>query len=250
MSRARTPRLAGPLAAAALLAAGCAHLPVLLELPEAPTAAGLQVRCHAVGPTRALRAVHTLEARLPLGQTSAMLGVSAADPLRGRLRAALVSAEGLTLFEGLRGDGGRIRVLRALPPLDGPDFGPALLDDVALVLLAPRGPTLRMGRLETGEAVCRAPVRSARWPGGVLDVLPEAADGGAALRLYDGDERLVREVHLAGRLPSGLYQRMRLEAFGPGGYRLDLTLLEHEPLDPTDPLFEEDAAPERGEEMP
>jgi hypothetical protein len=231
-------RILGPLALG-LLATACAHLPELYELPEAPTAAGLQRRCHAVGPVRTLRAVHTIEARLPLGQTSSMLGVSAADPLRGRLRAALVSAEGLTLFEGLRSDGGQIRVLRAVPPLDGPDFGPMLLDDVALLLLAPRGPTLRMGRLESGEAVCRAPARSAAWPGGILDVLPEAVDGGAALRLYDGDEALRREVHLSGRTPSGLYQHMRLEAFGPGGYTLELTLLESEPMSPDDPLFEE-----------
>ncbi|HOX43782.1 MAG TPA: hypothetical protein PK668_09290 [Myxococcota bacterium] len=227
-----------------LLAPACAHLPELYELPEAPTAAGLQQRCHEVGPAAAFRAVHAIEARLPLGQASAMLGVSAADPLRGRLRAALVSAEGLTLFEGLRGDGGRIRVLRAVPPLDGPDFGPMLLDDVALLLLAPRGPTLRMGRMRSGEGVCRAPVRSAVWPGGVLDVLPEATDGGAALRLYDGDESLRREVHLSGRTPAGLYQRMRLEAFGPGGYSLELTLLESEPMDPDDPLFEANEPPE------
>jgi hypothetical protein len=218
---------------------GCAHLPALAPFADAGEEEEARNRCEAVAPRIAFRAVHTLDARLPFERGSAMIGVSAADPESGRLRAALVSAEGLTLFEGARDEAGQTRILRAVPPLDAPDFGPMLFDDVALVLLMPRGSWHLLGRNDQGWATCRAQARSWSYPGGTLDVTPEA-DGRVVLRLYDRHHHLQREVRQAERNEFGLFGRVRLEAPGVGGYVLLLRLLESEPLFPDDPALVED----------
>ena len=162
-----------------------------------------------------------------------MVGASLVDPPAARLRAVLMSVEGLTLFDATAA-GADLTVHRAVPPLDDPDFGAGLVADVALALLAPQGPGPLPGRLPDGRAACR----HLRADGAVLDLLPAAAAEPARVDRYAVNEDLIRRVVFedpGGAL--GLAGRIRLTAPGVVGYRLELTLLEAEPVTPSEELF-------------
>lgn len=215
------------------LAGGCAGLPALVPLQPGPEQAALIQRCERFHPRKAFRAVHAIEATLPMDQASSVIGASLVDPAGGRFRAVLMSVEGLTLFDALA-SGTNLTIYRAVPPLDEADFGLGLMDDVALALLPPRGGPPILGTLPGGRAVCRS-----RGPdGGVIDLLPAEGDAPGTLQRYDPDQNLVRRVVLFGPAgPLGLAGRILLTAPGVIGYHLELKLLEASALIPSDDLF-------------
>jgi hypothetical protein len=168
--------------------------------------------------------LHRIEAHLPLDNGAVMLGATVMDPPGRRFTSALVSTEGLTLLEAARLDADPTdRVFRAVPPLDRPGFAGGLLDDVELVLLPPRGPLFEIGRLPDDRLVCRFRGRGAE----VIDVVPAAA-GEFEVSRYDPQGRLLRKASARGPAESGLNRQIRIEAFGAGGYTLNLTLIEVE----------------------
>ncbi|MBN2495427.1 MAG: hypothetical protein JXR96_12605 [Deltaproteobacteria bacterium] len=199
-----------------LLASACAGLPSLRPLAEVSERARLAALCEAAYPRQAFQAVHAIQADLPGGRASSLIGAVDIDPREVRFRAVLVSVEGLTLFDASLSRSG-IEILRAVAPLDDPAFGRGLVDDVALLLLAPGSAPAALGRLEDGRPACRY-----RSPEGVLDVLPDSK--GYALRRYDLSGHLLRRARL--ELDR---TRAELEAPGPGGYRLELRLLRTSP---------------------
>lgn len=217
---------------AGLAAAGCAGLP---RIRPAAAAARLRLadRCAALLPARPLRAVHAIDAELPLDGASSLLGVSLIDPSGRRLRAVLISVEGLTLFDASAGPAG-LRIHRAVPPLDDPEFGLGLVADVGLLLLRPPGEPVAVGRRAGGRGVCRYRGGAGGW----IDLLPAAAAAPARIERWGADRRLRRSAELSrGRDPHGLARRVELSAPGLAGYRLVLELLEAEPLNPTADLF-------------
>lgn len=216
-----------------LVLGGCAGLPELVPLGPGPERAALIQRCQRLHPRTAFRAVHTIEANLPMDQTSSVIGASLVDPAGARFRAVLMSVEGLTLFDAAR-VGDDLTVFKALPPLDDPDFGPGLMADVALALLAPAGAPSAAGRLPDGRPACR----HTSSDGGAVDLLPAEGDLPGRLDRYGPDEDLVRRVNLyAPTGPLGLAARILLTAPGLIGYRLELTLLEASPVTLDDALF-------------
>lgn len=220
------------LLAVGLATAGCASLP-RINPAAAAARSRLAARCSDLLPERPLRAVHAIAAELPFAGASSLLGVSLIDPAGQRLRAVLVSVEGLTLFDASAGPAG-LRIHRAVPPLDDPDFGPGLVADVALLLLQPAGEPIAVGRREDGRGVCR--FRGAA--GGWVDLLPATAAAPARIERWGADRRLYRSAVLSRqRDPHGLARRVELTAPGLAGYRLLLDLVEAEPLSPTADLF-------------
>ncbi len=217
---------------AGLAAAGCASLPRIRPAGSA-AASGLADRCADLLPARPLRTVHTIDAELPLAGASSLLGVSLIDPAGQRLRAVLVSVEGLTLFDASAGPDG-LRIHRAVPPLDDPDFGPGLVADVALLLLQPAGEPIAVGRREDGRGVCRFRDAAGDW----VDLLPASAAAPARIERWGADRRLRRSAVLSReRDPHGLARRVELTAPGLAGYRLVLELVEAESLSPSADLF-------------
>jgi len=226
-------RAAASVLAIACLTVGCAGLPELVPNAEPADSAGLMARCRGIQPHRAFRAVHAIDAALPMDQVSSLIGASLVDPEQRRYRAVLMSVEGLTLFDATASPAGLV-VHRAVPPLDDPDFGPGLMADVALALLPPAGERPLVGALPDGRSACRYP----QADGGVVDLLPAAHDAPTRIDRYDQDHHPIRRVVLGPATgPLGLAGRIVLSAPGLAGYRLELTLLEAEAVTPTDELF-------------
>ncbi len=212
---------------------GCAGVPELTDLGPGPERAALVRRCRQLHPHAAFRAVHAIEARLPMDQASSVIGASLVDPATARFRAVLMSVEGLTLFDAAS-VGGDLTVFKALPPLDEPGFGPGLMADVALALLAPARSPSAAGRLPDGRAACR----HENPDGSVVDLLPADGDRPGRLDRYGPGQDLIRRVSLiAPTGPLGLAAKVVLTAPGLVGYHLELTLLEASPVTPDDALF-------------
>jgi hypothetical protein len=202
-----------------LLVASCAHLPPLTPV-DANLAQRVTERCRRAFPTQPWRATHTIFATLPFGQNSEFIGVTATG-VEG-LRAILLSPEGLRLFDGVQRAAGGLRVQRAVPPFDRPDFAASLMADVGSAFLSPAGAPMAIGAYASGETVCR-------WSplGGETTDVALGEGGPRAIRTYRATHA-TREILLVGEGSGGFFPLVVLRVPGPGGYELEMKLVDRE----------------------
>lgn len=206
---------------AVLMLAACQSLPVI---EQAPTPAK-PIACPAVFSDAPTRFVHRIEARAA-GQTQAvMIGVTVVYPREKIISCAVVSAEGLSLFEATS-EAGTVKVDRALPPFDQPGFAENMMKDIALIFLAPDGVLSRRGRLADGRTVCRWH----RAEGGWIDV-SEAEDKKIRIQRYSERGASERFVTIAAQ-GDRAYAVIELQAFGLPGYFLLMDCMESEAVAP------------------
>lgn len=167
---------------------------------------------------------HVIEASLPGGRKSSLMGVSIVSAEKGNFRSILMTVEGWVVFD-VEYDGA-IRVLRALPPFDSESFFQGLIHDLRLIFLMPEGVLTEIGTLPGGAAVCRY----LQPDGGVIDLSQNAA-GCWLLQEYDQQYKkkctidifFNDDVRFDGQdVPS----RLKLAVSGYAGYNLDIHLIE------------------------
>ncbi len=217
---------------AAILAVACAgpgpERPPPLVAAASDSAAA---RCAACFPQGRWQMLHAIDFHLADGTGGNAMGVLMLDG--HSLSCALMTVEGLTLFEARSPADGSLEVLRALPPFDGQAFAAGLVADIRTLFLPPAG-TADHGRLADGSPLCRFTAERT-----VTDVLP-GADGCFRLSTYarspaSGTEFPVRirtvEARACGPVGGGILPReVTLTGHGPAAYTLNLRLLEAEPL--------------------
>ncbi len=211
-----------------LWVSACSSFPPIRSLDTGPKSRLAARMCQNSFPEKPFRAVHTIEATMPMGNSSSMMGASQVNPEARSLRAVLVSVEGLTLFDATSVKG-VMEVHRAVAPFDDPDFARGLMSDVSLVFMAPDG-KLHVGIGDDGRLVCRYKDTD----GGVVDLLPTAADSKPReLLVYDKDADLVRIVDFFDESgPMGLAKKVVLSAPGLVGYELVMKLVGAEKAAP------------------
>jgi len=221
----------------AVLLAACAGTRVEPLPRMTASAPGLaDDRCVAFFPQGRWQMIHAIDFHMADGTNGNALGVLILD---GRsLSSALMTVEGLTLFEARSLGDGSLEVLRALPPFNGQAFAAGLIADVRTLFQPPAG-IASVGRLADGRALCRYTVDQA-----VTDVLPEE-DGCFQLFTYastsaSGGNISVRTRTVEARTcritgGSLLPHDVRLTGHGPSGYTLNLRLLSAEPLPASTP---------------
>lgn len=206
--------------------AACRSLPAIQ--PPEPAPSPVHGFCRDAFPRQAWRMVHSIRTQWPGGGQGVMMGVVSLQPGEGTVECALLSIEGLRLFEA-RHDG-RLTVRRALPPFDRPALAEGMMTDIRLLFFPPVGPPVATGRLPNGEPVCRY-----RLADGTEDII-QTKSGEIVIARYDGRGRMTRRAAIARCRPEGAADletvacRIRLEAFGPSDYRLDLDLVEARPV--------------------
>lgn len=208
-----------------LLLISCAALPVIRP------SADQTMTCPSPFLPGKTRLIHTIEARLSGETKAAMIGVTLADPILRTISCALMSAEGMVLFEASSGPEG-LQISRALPPFDAADFAQNMMDDIELIFLAPSGALQQKGVLTEGYPVCRRH----KEPGGWIDVLSDH-DGRIQIRRYSEGGRLQRRVTLAGGTANP-YSSIELHASERVDYTLVMMLIESE-------MVKDDASPLR-----
>jgi hypothetical protein len=176
------------------------------------------------------RLVHRIESRWPGGAKAYMIGVVTVDPDRGRTACAVLTIEGLLLFQAVH-DGQRLQVTRAVAPFDQPELAARMMTDIRLVFLAPPSPPAAVGRDPAGRLTRRYDV-----PDGLVDVAQDPAPDAFEIRCYDAGGSLTRRVQLTTCRPPGAAGEARvpchisLEGLGRAAYHLEMDLLEAAPL--------------------
>ena len=207
-------------AVSALLLCACASLqrplPVISSGPEH------RERCSLPFPVAPVRFISAIEAQLPDGKKMTLIGITVIDPGGRSVRAAIMTIEGLLLFDAsTRND--VITLYRALPPFDGPEFRKALLRDVQFLLLTPAGEPQQYGRLDNGSSICRYGLAG----GMTIDVIVHP-DNSWELREYKNGSvatRIAKGAAAAGGLPGTVV----LQGLQPQPYSLQLRPISAEP---------------------
>jgi hypothetical protein len=202
------------LLAALMLWAGC------LTAPETPLLQGAPEdldRCVGLFPPGPWECVHTIEAVIPGGMTSSLLGITKGDPAGRRLHTVLLTPEGFILFEAERREE-EISVLKAVAPFESPAFARGLMDDVSFLFFAPKAKPSKWGRTKDGAVLCR-------WenPDGSRKEI--RCSTAVKIALVDRHGDLIKEALLHGTFVKGLAPQVELQVHKPAPYRLKMNLL-------------------------
>ena len=206
------------LLAALLLCAGCLTVPETPLLPGAPEDLD---RCAALFPSGPWECVHTIEAVIPGGMSSTLLGITKGDPAGRRLHTALLSPEGFILFEAEQSNE-KISVFKAVVPFNSPAFARGLMEDVGFLFLAPEASPSKWGRTADGAVLCR-------WENPDGSSKEIRCSTAVKITLLDRHGDLIKEALLHGSLVKGLAPQIELRVYRPAPYRLKMILLRGMP---------------------
>jgi len=212
------------------LVVSCAALPAIHPPPS--VSYGKTFTCPSPFLLEKTRLIHAIEVRAAGRIQTVMIGVTLLDPATRTISCALMSPEGMALFEAAAGPGG-LKIGRALPPLDSVDFARNMMADIELIFLPPPDAPAQKGVLASGEVVCRRH----KEPGGWIDVL-EGPDGHIQIRRYSEGGSLQRRVILDGK-SANAYSTIELQSTT---YTLIMTLIESEAVKGNPTISEEAGA--------
>jgi hypothetical protein len=195
----------------ALLLCACAGLPAIQPAPGPG-----RIQCDRFFVHGRWQFLHRLFVRGPGGKTLGLLGATVISTRDQSVKTALMTPEGMVLFEAESGPA--LAVHQSVPPFDRSGFARGLMTDVRMIFLAPPGPA-EQGRFKDGAAVCRY----RRAEGGWLDAI-WADDGNRRIVAYDSAGRRIREVVMERGAPAR--GRMVLTASGDADYRIEMEAVE------------------------
>ena len=207
----------------------CATLPVI-QVP-APTALGKKISCPSPFLQEKYRLIHAIESSVSGRLQGTMIGITVADPVHRQVSCAIMSAEGMVMFEA-EASPDSLKINRALPPLDSASFARDMIDDIMLIFFRPEGKLEKAGYLEDGSIVCRYQAQD----GGQIDVIT-SRQGKTVIRRYTSHGALQRKITLRDA-PVKPYEHIELQAGGLVDYSLIMNLIESQPVDNDLPLEE------------
>ncbi len=209
-----------PLVLVTILLASCQSLPVI-NVP-APPADGKVFACPSPFLKERYLLIHTIEIRMAGDTRGAIIGITLADPATRLISCAIMTAEGIVLFDAEE-DAGLLKVNRALPPFDSADFARNMIDDIKLIFFVPVGKIVEQGNLPGGTVICRWREKNDGW----IDVLSNQPKG-IEINRYSSCGSLKRHVKFA-RTDENIYQNIELTATELYSYSLFMTLIEAQP---------------------
>jgi hypothetical protein len=169
------------------------------------------------------RLVHAIETLMAGDTQSVIIGVTIADPSTRSVSCAIMTAEGMVLFEAESGPG-TLKVNRELPPFDSVDFAKNMIEDIKLIFFAPEGKIQKKGNLPDGAAICRYLEGNGDW----IDVITDKSEG-TAIKRYSSAGILKRQVKF-NKTTGNIYQSIELLADETFNYSLVMTLIEAQPV--------------------
>lgn len=165
--------------------------------------------------------VHSIDFTMKDGSGTTVVGVTTLD--ENDIECALVTVEGLTLFEATFSHDNSIEIRRAIPPFDKPEFAKGLINDIMAIFQPPAGNKMQIGQLAGAASACRY----VQVDGGVVDVLPDI-DSCLQIKSYNPDLILERSIfgQSCREIGSSLIpDYIELKTFGRTGYTLKMTLI-------------------------
>ncbi|MBN1474257.1 MAG: hypothetical protein JW914_06555 [Syntrophaceae bacterium] len=168
--------------------------------------------------------IHAIEVHMPGGIKNAVIGITEADPATRAISCAIMTVEGMVLFEAIETDGS-LDIRHALPPFDSAHFARNMIEDIKLIFFEPRGKIEKIGFLPSGETACR-------WRTGnsdTVDVL-KTSGGLPEVKRYSGSGKVKRYIKFSG-FTGGFYQSIELRAQELASYTLFMNLVEARPAE-------------------
>lgn len=206
---------------AALLICSCQSLPVMSTLHIIDDKDLSE--CPAPFLKQKSQLVHAIETRMPGNIRSTVIGVTKIDPVTRVIACAILTAEGMVLFEA-ESDRDGISIHRALPPFDSGTLAQNMLADIELIFLAPLGQFHNRGFLANGAHACRYRNKDGGW----TDVIGhKTAD--IQIKRYTSSGAIKRHVHFSNS--ENIYSHIELKADETLNYSLTMTLIEIRPDD-------------------
>ena len=195
----------------------CQTLPVIRLTEEKPFV------CPSPFLKEKSRLVHAIENRVRGNVQSSVLGITVADPATRSFSCAIVTAEGMSLFEADFSPAA-VKIHRALPPFESEDFAKNMMEDIKLIFLAPEGSLQSKGYLSDGSQACRYLQTS----GDVIDVTEHPSDG-IQIKRYSSTGVLKKHVTFD-KSGKNIYQHIELQAYEFFDYSLLMNLIEAQPI--------------------
>jgi hypothetical protein len=211
-----------PLLILTIFLSSCQTLP-LINSPVSP-ANEKALTCPSPFLKEKYRMVHAIETRVAGKTQSAIIGVTLADPSTRFVSCAIMTAEGMVLFEAESGPD-TLKITRALPPFDSMDFAKNMIEDIKLIFFAPAGKIQKKGTLPDGAAACRYREENGDW----IDVITDKSEGTAIMR-YSSAGILKRQIKF-NKTAGNIYQSIELQANETFNYSLLMTLIEAQPVE-------------------
>lgn len=209
------------LALTVLLLASCQTLPVINSTPPRPVSE--TSICPSPFLNKPYRLVHAIESRVAGRTQGSIIGVTLIDPATRSVSCAILTAEGMVLFEARANPA--LEVIRALPPFDSGNFAQNMIEDIRLIFLEPEGKIKTKGFSPDGARICRWKTKNGDW----IDVVARTPEN-IEINRYSADGSLERRVKLD--ITSGnIYQNIELTAKDTFNYSLVMKLIEAEPLE-------------------
>ncbi len=202
-----------------ILPPGCAPLSETTLRPGSPEDLP---GCYAAFPAGPWESVHRIEATIR-GGSSSLLGVTKGEPSERRLQSLLLTPEGFILFDAELQDG-EMAVRRAMAPFDSPAFAGGLMEDVSLLFLPPKDEPTGWEKKTDGTMICNW-----RGPDDSHTEVTGSMESGWRILRQDKHGKVIREVVLNGPFVNGLASHMKLRAFKPASYSLQMTLVQPSP---------------------
>ena len=203
-----------------LFLTACSGIPHIIAVDTALMPKTLKT-CGTVFPEGKWQFAHVIEATLPGGGNSQLMGVTEVSSNPERIHAVMMTIEGLVLFDGL--EDGKLTIRRGVAPFDSRGFAKGLMDDIRLMFLKPGGEPMGAGITDNGFEVCRYRVSDHV----VVDVMVRP-DRMFEIREY-GNEQLTRKVVIELNARS-IPEKIAFTAYEPADYRLNLRLISAEKI--------------------
>jgi len=200
-----------------LFLASCSTMPVIKQslLP----AAQKDLTCPSPFLKEKYQLIHAIEITAAGNVQGGIIGITVADPSTRFVSSAIMTAEGMVLFEAQSG-GEKLSVLRALPPFDSGDVAKNMIDDIKLIFFPPQGSMQQKGNLPDGSIACRWQSQN----GDFIDVIantPEITE----IKKYSACGSLKRHIKLT-QTAGNAYSTIELQGNGMVNYTLLMTLIE------------------------
>lgn len=218
----------------AIFSNACSHKPGDFPVAYTPRQKEtLTDLCEGVFPERAYRVTHRIQASLPAGGQTDLIGITLFDPKRRIMRSVLMSVEGVRLFDATSSTDG-LKIHKSVPPFDKKSFAKALFMDIKLLFFKPQTkPTSFGGRVDESWTL----FNTCRYKRGErVDEIGFNVKFGAKRLVMEG-HRVTKEIIFHDLSYRSVARHARIVTPGGLGYSLDLSLLDAEPIDFSESLF-------------
>jgi hypothetical protein len=203
-----------------LFLTACSAIPHIIFVDTALTPKTIK-NCETVFQNGTWQFAHVIEATLPGGRKSQLIGVTEVSSNPERIHAVMMTIEGLVLFDGMEDE--KLTINRGVAPFDSIGFAKGLMEDIRLMFLKPDGEPMGAGITDTGFEICRYRISNDT----VIDVTVRP-DRMFEIRKYV-NEQLVRKAVVEANSRS-IPEKMAFTAYEPAGYRLNLRLISAEKI--------------------